>query len=374
MNYDLDEKTKKQKDELRSVFTAENMAAAAASGSTVRHFVSLLGGTSYLSDLGRDGRFAKNAFDGVLGLAAAGEEAARLSPSLFLGLAHSLEIFGWLVARLGSPQQRKTFLAPLLEGKLLGCAAMREHAGSFDSGAVNMPAGIKGDDRELTGKKSQVALARHADAAIVPARAVDGVVLLIVPLKSDGLTLGPDAGCPGFPDLGTCDIDFSGCRVTPDRIMEPPAGSDIMAEMQAREDLILAVACMGVMTRAFTEALGRADKKEQGAKPAMAFQEFRYRLAEMFALIRTSRLLLWRAAWMLQENEHDAAAVLACAKVFVTETAEAVVSAAHQVMGPRACEAGSGMDRALMAAKSAQVWGRSSEALRMSIAESMVGV
>jgi butyryl-CoA dehydrogenase len=347
MNYDLDEKTKKQKDELRSVFTAENMAAAAASGSTVRHFVSLLGGTSYLSDLGRDGRFAKNAFDGVLGLAAAGEEAARLSPSLFLGLAHSLEIFGWLVARLGSPQQRKTFLAPLLEGKLLGCAAMREHAGSFDSGAVNMPAGIKGDD---------------------------GVVLLIVPLKSDGLTLGPDAGCPGFPDLGTCDIDFSGCRVTPDRIMEPPAGSDIMAEMQAREDLILAVACMGVMTRAFTEALGRADKKEQGAKPAMAFQEFRYRLAEMFALIRTSRLLLWRAAWMLQENEHDAAAVLACAKVFVTETAEAVVSAAHQVMGPRACEAGSGMDRALMAAKSAQVWGRSSEALRMSIAESMVGV
>jgi acyl-CoA dehydrogenase len=149
---------------------------------------------------------------------------------------------------------------------------------------------------------------------------------------------------------------------------------DMMAQMQAKEDLILSTACMGVMTRTFLEALAQADRKEKGAKPAMAFQEFRYRLAEMFTLIRTSRLLLWRAAWMLQENEHDATTVLACAKVFVTETAESVVSAAHQVVGPRSCEAGTGLDHAFAIAKAAQVWGRSSEALRMSIAGSMLGV
>lgn len=372
MNYDLDEKDKKLKDEFRSVFTAENMAAAEASGSVVRHFLSLLKDTSYMPALGQEGRFSSRPFDGALGFAAAGEEAARLSPSLFLGLGYSLELFGWLVARLGSPEQRRSFLEPMLEGKLLGCAAMREHAGSFDSGAVNLPAGIKGDDRELTGKKRQVVMARHADAAIVPARAGDAVMLLIVPLGSEGLTLGPDGDYPGFQDLGLCDIELAGCRVTPDRVIEPPAGMDVMAGMQAREDLILAVACMGVMTRAFLEALGRADRKEKGAKPAMAFQEFRYRLAEMFALIRTSRLLLWRAAWMLQEGAHDAAAVLACAKVFVTETAESVVSAAHQVMGPRSCEAGA-LDHAFHFAKAAQVWGRSSEALRMSIAQSMIG-
>jgi len=374
MNYDLDEKDKKIKDEFRSLFTTGNMAAAAASGAVVRHFLSLLRDTSYLAAFRDEGRFSSRPFDGALGFCAAGEEAARLSPSLFLGLAHSLELFGWLVAWVGSPQQREAFLAPLLEGKLLGCAAMREHAGSFDSGAVNMPAGMRDEDRELTGKKRQVVLAGAADVAAVPARAGDDVLVLLVPLDAEGVTVSPDPGCTGFRDLGLCDIEFSGCRVAPDRVIVPPAGVDIMAEMQAREDLILSTACMGVMTRAFIEARNMADRAEQGARPAMAFQEFRYRLAEMFALIRTSRLLLWRAAWMLQENVHDAATVLACAKVFVTETAESVVSAAHQVMGPRACEAGSGLDDALVTAKAAQVWGRSSEALRMSIAKSMLGV
>ena len=85
------------------------------------------------------------------------------------------------------------------------------------------------------------------------------------------------------------------------------------------------------MHRALFGAKEYGAAAEEGGKPPLAYQEIRYRLAEMFALYQTSQLLVYRAAWMLEQGIAEANTVVDSAKVFITEAAEEVARGAMQI-------------------------------------------
>ena len=143
----------------------------------------------------------------------------------------------------------------------------------------------------------------------------------------------------------------------------------ILAELQVKLNLAIAVSSLGVMHRALFKAKEYGAAAEEGEKPPLAYQEIRYRLAEMFALYQTSQLLAYRAAWMLEQGMAEANTVVDSAKVFITEAAEEVARGSMQIaaldgyLGSNALEAG------YRDARFGPVAGESSEVLRMRIAD-----
>jgi alkylation response protein AidB-like acyl-CoA dehydrogenase len=304
---------------------------------------------------------------GVLARAVAGEEIAKRSPALYLALAADLDLFGWLVARLFQGEEREAILAPLAAGKLAGCVALHEHAGNFDGGHVALEAQVRGDDRLLSGTKCQVFLAPEADRIAVVGKDGGEGALFLVEAGQEGVRIGPALRTAGFGSLPIADVSLEGCLVGPRRVAR--AGAGLAALVAQRENLVLSTAAVGVMQRAFDAARALADGAESGRRPAMAYQENRFRLAEMFTLLRTSRLMLHRAAWMLQENQPQASTVGACTKVFLTESAEQVASIALRVMGKAGNLMGNRAEESLRDSKFTQAAGQSCEALRMVIAD-----
>ena len=134
-------------------------------------------------------------------------------------------------------------------------------------------------------------------------------------------------------------------------------------------NLAIIVSSLGVMHRALFKAKEYGAAAEEGGKPPLAYQEIRYRLAEMFALYQTSQLLAYRAAWMLEQGIAEANTVVDSAKVFITEAAEEVARGSMQIaaldgyLGSNVLEAG------YRDARFGPVAGESSEVLRMRIAD-----
>jgi alkylation response protein AidB-like acyl-CoA dehydrogenase len=378
MNFDLGDIEKGLKKEVRRLFSPEAMRQIAAGGQgdpradMKRALGRILPGlkqAGYCDSLAAASAPGAGPFAGALAMACAGEEIAALSPSLWMAVGICVDLFGWLLARFGNDAHREKFLEPLMRGELVGTVALHEHTGSFDAGWTELMGARKENGWAVSGLKRHVALAPAADVfAVVGDCEGDGALFLVEAGKS-GVTVGGDVMTAGFSSLPSADVRLQECLVENEDAIMMPGGAEVKAQLLAREDLLLTAAAMGAMQRAFDAARRSADRKEGGRKPAMGYQEIRYRLAEMYALMRTSRFMLQRAAWMLQEGQEEAETVAACAKVFVTESAEAVSSGAMRVMGREGTVRGNAALEGLADAKLAQAAGRSCEERRMAIAD-----
>ncbi|MFH1434453.1 MAG: acyl-CoA dehydrogenase [Pseudomonadota bacterium] len=378
MNFDHSEAEKKLKTDVKAVFTKDMLPAIGELGGSdpkkaKETLLSVLAGlapTGYLDAAADPEKLAANPFSNQLGLALAGLEIATISPPLYVTLGAHAELFGWLVARYGTEELKAKYLAPLREGKILGAAALSEYAGNFDSDMVEVK-GTKGEGGAMivTGAKKHVTAAPVADVIAVVGRMDDGLALFFIDPKADGARIGRPIRTMGYSGLLMADLELEGCRVPAADAAGPIDEKALLRDYHVKEDMILTIASLGVMRRAFAAGRSSADKAARGRKPPMAYQEIRYMLAEMQTPLTTSELMLQRAAWMLMENAPEASTVAACAKVFIAESAEEVASKAVQILGDEGCVRGSETAESFSDAKYGQVAGRSSEVLRMLIAD-----
>ncbi len=126
------------------------------------------------------------------------------------------------------------------------------------------------------------------------------------------------------------------------------------------------------MKRSLDAALTFARGHASGNKPIIAYQEVGFKLAEMVTLFQTSQLLAYRAAWMAEAGDREAAVLAHCAKVFCTESAEEVASHALQILGGQGYIRGNPAEGGYRDAKYLQIAGTSSEISRMKIADNVL--
>ena len=377
MNFDVDDIEKRLKKEVRRLFTPDALKQAsgpqgdlrAEMKGALRRFLPGLREAGYCDALTRQEEKGAGPFAGMTAVASAGEEIAVISPSLWLAIGACVDLFGWLVARFGDKAQRMRCLEPLLRGELVGTVALGEHTGSFEPGRTELKGVRKEEGWAVSGMKRHVALAPAADVLAVVGECEGDAAAFLVETGRNGVMIGGVVATAGFPSLPAADVRLQECLVGSESVIRVPAEGGLKAQLLARQDILFAAAALGSMQRAFDTARKAADRKEGGRKPAMGYQEMRYKLAEMFALMRTSRFMLHRAAWMLQEGQEESATIAACAKVFVTESAEAVSSGALRVMGKEGTVLGNAAQESLQDAKFAQTAGQSCEELRMAIAD-----
>jgi len=275
-----------------------------------------------------DGFGERSAVTGVL----AAEEMAYgdLSGALAV-MTPGLFVIPLLLA--GTEQQKKQHIPSVIEMEWKAySAALMEPDFNFDVNALKTNAVEDGDAYILNGEKAYVPFAPEAEAMIIYADLNGLTQGFIVPKGAKGLEIGLRQKLLGLNATPLYTVKLNDLRVLKENRLGGPEGHDFAPIMDA-SNVALAAMAIGVSKAALDYSLEYAkDRDVFGVKVAQK-QAIAFMLAEMATEIEAIRLLVWEAAWMLDQGAEAASKQAYLALVGATDTTMMVTDRAVQILG-----------------------------------------
>lgn len=242
------------------------------------------------------------------------------------------------ILKFGNVEQKERFLKPLAQGKYLGAFCLTEpHVGS-DAGAIRARAVRDGDHYILNGVKQFITSGKHADIAIVfaitdPQAGNKGISAFIVPTLIPGYIVSRVENKMGQHASDTAQIILEDLRLPVDcRLGVEGEGYKIALANLESGRIGIGAQCVGMARAAFEAALAYAKDRESFGKPIIEHQAVNFRLADMATQLEAARQLVLHAA-SLKDAGRPCLKEASMAKLFASEMAEQVCSAAIQVHG-----------------------------------------
>jgi len=283
-----------------------------------------------------------------------------------------------ILAKYGSDEQKERWLKGAASGDLLGCFCLTEpHVGS-DAAAIKTRATRDGDHWVLNGVKQFITSGKHAQIAIAfavtdPAAGKKGISCFCVPTDANGYVVARLEEKLGQHASDTAQILFEDCRV-PAGCLLGAEGDGYRIALSNLEAGRLGIAAQSVgMARAALEAaVAYAQEREAFGKPIVEHQAVAFRLADMATQVEAARQLLWHAA-SLKDAGQPCLKEASMAKLFASEMAEKVCSAAIQIHGGYGYVADFPVERIYRDVRVCQIYEGASDIQRLVIARAVVG-
>jgi len=243
-----------------------------------------------------------------------------------------------ILMRYGTEAQKKRWLTPLAQGRMLGAFCLTEpHVGS-DASALRTTAVRDGEGYVINGVKQFITSGKHGDVAIVIAvtdkgAGKKGMGAFIVPTSAPGYVVARLEDKLGQHSSDTAQITFENCRVSADNLIGAE-GDGYRIALGALEGGRIGIAAqsVGMARSAFDVALAYAKERESFGQPIFQHQAVGFRLADCATQIEVARQMVWHAA-ALRDAGLPCLKEAAMAKLFASEMAERVCSAAIQTLG-----------------------------------------
>ena len=240
--------------------------------------------------------------------------------------------------RYGNAAQKDKWLTPLAQGKLLGAFCLTEpHVGS-DASALRTTARLEGDSWVINGVKQFITSGKYGDVAIVIAvtdkgAGKKGMSAFIVPTNAPGYVVASLENKLGQHSSDTAQIRFDDCRIPAENLigLEGQGYGIALGGLEGGR-IGIASQSIGMARSAFDVAVKYAKERESFGQPIFNHQAVGFRLAECAIKIEAARQLTWHAA-SLRDAGRPCLKEAAMAKLFASEMAEQVCSAAIQTLG-----------------------------------------
>jgi alkylation response protein AidB-like acyl-CoA dehydrogenase len=161
----------------------------------------------------------------------------------------------------------------------------------------------------------------------------DEISNIIVPNGASGYTISAPMHKLGWRASDTRELSFEGCAV-PEGNLLGPRGKGFQQFLEILDGGRISVASMGVglAQGAYDLAYAYAQERQQFGKSISKFQAVQFKLADMATEIEAGRALVYKAAW-LKDQERDFALAAAEAKLYTGELSNRVANAALQIHG-----------------------------------------
>jgi acyl-CoA dehydrogenase len=252
-----------------------------------------------------------------------------------------------LLAMFGTDEQQERWLRPLLDGEIRSCFSMSE-PGVASSDATNISTTITrdGDEYVVTGRKWWSSGAMRPECRIAIVMGVSDPhasrhqrhSMIIVPLDTEGVAIERSTTVFGYddgPTGGHGEIHFSGVRVPAANLLGPQGGGFMMAQARLGPGRIHhCMRSLGVAERALELMCTRAASRSAFGAPLVDHGIIRHWLAESRLAIEQARLLVLKAAWLIDNvGVKGARTEIAAIKVVTPRAASFVVDKAIQVHG-----------------------------------------
>lgn len=250
-----------------------------------------------------------------------------------------------VLALFGTDEHKEKWLKPLLDGEIASAFCMTEPAvASSDATNIEMSIVSDGDDYVLNGRKWFASNALHANCRVFivmgktdpNAETHRQQSMLVVPKDTPGITVVRGLPVFGYLDReGHAEVVFEDVRVPKTALLS--GEGDGFAISQARLGPGRIHHCMrsiGMAERALDLLIDRAQERVTFGQPLAERANIQDWIAEARVEIEATRLLVLKAAWMMDTvGNKEAATEIAAIKVKAPNMALKIIDRAIQVHG-----------------------------------------
>src|SRR3990172_1149982 len=205
------------------------------------------------------------------------------------------------LARFGSDELRRQFLAPSIAGDYVSCIGVSEPGAGSDVAAIRTAARKEVGDYVIDGGKMWITNSLQADWMCLLANTSEGAAhknktLICVPMKTRGVTIEKKIRKIGMMSSDTGLIHFDDVRV-PQRYRIGEEGMGFTYQMQQfqEERLWAAASTVQALTRNIAETVAYIRERKIFGQAILDFQYVHFRLAELKTEIEALRALTYRA-------------------------------------------------------------------------------
>ncbi len=241
-------------------------------------------------------------------------------------------LFAIPLLRCGSENQKKDLL-PLFckETYVAGSAALLEPRFDFDPHELRTTADLRNDKYVLSGVKCDVPYAAEADWILVYASLHGKTQAFLVSREAPGLVVKEREKNMGINAYPLYAVELRNCEVPVSQRLGGEDGCDFDFLLSASRVALSAMA-LGVGRAAYEYSLEYAKNRKAFGEAIAQRQSIAFMLAEMITDLEGARLLVWEAAWLLDQGK-DAQREAYLAKSFTDDMVLMVTDRAVQILG-----------------------------------------
>lgn len=341
MDFELSDEQRLLRETIRAFTDAKVRPVAREAEASGRYPEEIVQG---MGDLGLFGLLVPEEYGGMaadmVSLAVVFEEISRgwMGVAGILG-SHSLSC--WMIAEYGTPAQKQAYLPGLATGERRTGIALTEPGAGSDLQSITTVAREDGDGYVISGRKTWITNARHADPLPVlvktdpsarPRHA--GMSVFLVEQAARGFEVVRDLPKLGYRGPETCEVVLDDVRVPAASLLGGIPGRGFAHVLSALEKgrVNVAARAVGVAQEAYDQALRYAGEREAFGQKISGFQAVQIKLADMAMKVQAARLLTY---WAASRADAGGRADLetGIAKVYASEVAQECAFAAMQVHG-----------------------------------------
>ncbi|MER2607098.1 MAG: acyl-CoA dehydrogenase family protein [Siculibacillus sp.] len=289
----------------------------------------------------------------------------------------------WMIDKWGTEDQRRAWLPRLAPMDLVASYCLTEPGAGSDAAALSTRAVRDGDDYVLNGSKAFISGGGVSDLYVVMARTggpgPSGISAILVEKGTPGLSFGANEKKMGWKSQPTAAVIFENCRVpVANRIGAEGEGFRIAMAGLDGGRLNIAACSLGAAAECLDRAVAYVKERRQFGKPIGDFQALRFRLADMATDLEAARLMVHRAACMLDGKDPktpDRRVTRACAeaKRFATDACWRIVDEALQLHGGYGYLADYEIERYARDTRVHRILEGTNEVMRLIVARDLLG-
>ena len=306
------------------------------------------------------------------------EEIARVSPALALSVGAHSNLCADNLCRNGTPEQRRAFLPDLVAGRKIGALALTEPSAGSDAVSLRTRAERQGDGFVLNGSKQFITNGPVADTLLVyaktdPERGARGISAFVVPRETPGFSVSRSLDKMGMRGSPTGELAFHDCKIPASNLVGTENhGVSVMMTGLNVERAVLSAIPVGIMAECLDRCVEYARQREQFGKKIGRFELIQEKLANMYAQLEASRLLLYQALSAVagDKRSHRASAT---ALTFASEASTRVALDAIQIFGGYGYMRDLPLERLARDAKLLEIGAGTSEIRRLLVARELLG-
>lgn len=265
------------------------------------------------------------------------EQAYAMDSSTGFSL-HS-DIVANYVNNFGNEEQKQKWLPKMATGEVVTAIAMTEPGTGSDLQAVRTTAVLDGDEYDINGSKIFITNGYLCDMAVVVCKTGNSekgsanLSLIIVEADRAGFSKGKPLNKIGMKGQDTCELFFDNVRVPKDKpFRHGRYGLYLLMKELAWERMLVAIICQAGAEAAFAHTVQYTKDRKAFGKPIGAFQNTRFKLAELRTEIDFCRTYLDRCM-ELQLEEKLSVEAAAAAKYKISDMFSKIVDECLQLHG-----------------------------------------
>jgi citronellyl-CoA dehydrogenase len=223
------------------------------------------------------------------------------SASLGMAIGVQTDMATPALARHGSDELRREFLAPSITGDYVACLGVSEVGAGSDVASIRTRARKDGGDYVIDGGKMWTTNGTQADWICLLANTGEGPVhrnktLICVPMQTRGVEIARKLDKLGMRASDTAQIYFDGVRV-PQRFRVGEEGMGFTYQMQQFQEERIWGAASGLvpMERAIRDTIDYTRNRQAFGRSILDNQVVHFRLAELQTKVELLRSLIYRA-------------------------------------------------------------------------------